>query len=152
MKSATNTLPAKTLKERFMHALLFEIGGIALATPLAAWAMGSSVSHVGVLAAMLATTAMLWNMVFNFGFETIERRRQWQRTPRIRALHAVSFETGFIAFALPLTMWWMGIGIWEALLLDLGFFLFFLPYTYVYNWAYDAARAYYFRRLQLASV
>jgi uncharacterized membrane protein len=112
--------------------------------------MGSSVSHVGVLAAMLATTAMLWNMVFNFGFEIIERRRQWLRTPRIRALHAVFFETGFIAFSLPLTMWWMEIGVWEALLLDLGFFLFFLPYTYVYNWIYDSLRGYYFRRERLA--
>lgn len=147
MNQATSTMPAKTVKERFMHALLFEIGGIALATPLAAWVMGASVSHVGVLAAMLATTAMLWNMVFNYGFEIVERRRQWQRTPKIRALHALLFETGFIAFSLPLTMWWMGIGIWEALLLDLGFFLFFLPYTYVYNWLYDTVRSYYFRRL-----
>lgn len=150
MDQAMSTLPAKSVKERFMHALLFEIGGIALATPLAAWAMGASVSHVGALAAMLATTAMLWNMVFNFAFEKIEHSRQWQRTPRIRALHALLFETGFIGFSLPLTMWWMGIGMWEALLLDLGFFLFFLPYTYVYNWLYDVVRSYYFRRVRLA--
>jgi len=28
-----------------------------------------------------------------------------------------------------------------ALLLDIGVLLFFLPYTYLYHWAYDGVRA-----------
>jgi uncharacterized membrane protein len=32
------------------------------------------------------------------------------------------------------------VSLWQALLLDLGFFAFFLPYTYVFNLAYDHLR------------
>lgn len=144
-----SALAAKTLAERLLHAVLFEVGGVLLATPIAVWIMDSSFGQVGALAVMLATMAMLWNMLFNHGFEIIERRRQWQRTPRIRVLHALLFEGGFILLALPLTTWWMDISLWQALLLDLGFFIFFLPYTYGYNWLYDHARALYFRRRQV---
>jgi uncharacterized membrane protein len=28
----------------------------------------------------------------------------------------------------------------QAFILDIGVLLFFLPYTYVYHWAYDAVR------------
>jgi uncharacterized membrane protein len=37
----------------------------------------------------------------------------------------------------PLAAWWLQVSLWQALLLDLGFFAFFLPYTYVFNLAYD---------------
>jgi uncharacterized membrane protein len=143
-------LPEKTMAERVLHAVMFEVGGILLATPLAAWVMGSSLSHVGVLTVILATTAMIWNMVFNHGFEIVERRRGWQRTPLIRTMHALMFEGGFMLLALPLTMWWMQLSLWQALMLDVGFFLFFLPYTYLYNWLYDTLRKVYFRRAQVA--
>lgn len=141
------SLPEKTWLERAAHALLFEVGGVILVTPLAAWLMGSSMAHVGVLAVILASIAMLWNAVFNFLFEKLERLRGWQRTPSIRALHALLFEGGFILMALPLTMWWMNLSLWHALAMDIGFFLFFLPYTYLFNWGYDTLRRMYFRRV-----
>jgi uncharacterized membrane protein len=42
----------------------------------------------------------------------------------------------------------MQVSYWEALLLDIGILLFFLPYTYVFNWIYDHLRL---RRAPLAS-
>ncbi|WP_373976303.1 multidrug/biocide efflux PACE transporter [Chitinibacter sp. SCUT-21] len=153
--SATNLsnlaqLPEKTWLERALHAVLFEVGGVILVTPIAAWIMDASVSHVGVLAVILASTAMTWNALFNFVFDKIERKQGWQRTPKIRTLHALLFEGGFMLMALPLTMWWMDLSLWQALALDIGFFVFFLPYTYAYNWAYDALRLQYFRRFRPA--
>ncbi|QLI80754.1 multidrug/biocide efflux PACE transporter [Chitinibacter fontanus] len=139
-------LPAKTWAERVLHAVLFEVGGVLLVTPIAAWLLGASVAHVGVLAVILASCAMLWNAIFNYGFEKLERRQGWQRTAKIRTLHALLFEGGFIMLAVPLTMWWLQLSLWQALALDIGFFLFFLPYTYLYNWAYDVLRLQYFRR------
>ena len=35
----------------------------------------------------------------------------------------------------------LGIGLVEAFLLEIGFFLFFLPYTMAFNWIYDIVRA-----------
>jgi uncharacterized membrane protein len=139
-------LPEKSWLERSFHALMFEVGGVLLATPLAAWLMNSSITHVGGLAILLASIAMTWNAVFNFIFERFERRYGWQRTPTIRVLHALLFEGGLVVMVLPLTMWWMDLTFWQALALDLGFFVFFLPYTYVYNWVYDVLRVRYFRR------
>ena len=39
--------------------------------------------------------------------------------------------------ALPVMSWWLDIGLLEALVLDLGFVLFYLVYAFVYNWSYD---------------
>lgn len=35
----------------------------------------------------------------------------------------------------------LNIGLWKAFVLDIGIALFFLPYTYVFNWTYDHVRA-----------
>ena len=41
----------------------------------------------------------------------------------------------------PVAAWWLNVSLVEALLLDLGIVLFFLPYTFCFNLAYDALRA-----------
>jgi uncharacterized membrane protein len=38
----------------------------------------------------------------------------------------------------PLIAWWLGIGLWEALVMDLALVVFFLVYTFAFNWAFDA--------------
>ena len=52
-------------------------------------------------------------------------------------MHAICFELGLLAVFLPLTAWYLDISLWQALLLDLGFMLFYLLYGYFYHWAYD---------------
>jgi uncharacterized membrane protein len=51
------------------------------------------------------------------------------------------FEIGLILAVVPLAAWWLDIGLWEAFVLDIGIVLFFLPYTFVFNWTYDHVRA-----------
>jgi len=34
----------------------------------------------------------------------------------------------------------LNITLWQALLVEIAFFLFFLPYTIVYNWVWDKLR------------
>jgi uncharacterized membrane protein len=41
----------------------------------------------------------------------------------------------------PLAAWWLGISLWQAFVLDIGIVLFFLPYTFCFNWTYDHLRA-----------
>jgi len=45
-----------------------------------------------------------------------------------------------VVMLVPLAAWWLAVSFWQAFLLDLGFFAFFLPYTYVFNLAYDRIR------------
>jgi uncharacterized membrane protein len=93
-----------------------------------------------VLAVMLSSIAMGWNMLFGALFERLERARGWQRTPLVRCLHAMLFEGGLVFICVPLVAWWLAVDYWQALLLDIGILLFFLPYTYVFNWLYDTVR------------
>jgi len=65
--------------------------------------------------------------------------RFFARTPRVRVLHALLFEVGLAAVTVPLTAWWLGIGLWPAFLLDASLLLFFLPYSVAFNWAYERA-------------
>ena len=50
------------------------------------------------------------------------------------------FEGGLVAVSVPLIAWWLQVSLMQALILDLGVLLFFLPYTYVYHWGYDLVR------------
>ncbi|MCZ8258374.1 MAG: PACE efflux transporter, partial [Polaromonas sp.] len=65
----------------------------------------------------------------------------FRRTLGARAVHAVLFEIGLIIAVVPLAAWWLDIGLWEAFVLDIAIVLFFLPYTFGFNWAYDYLRA-----------
>lgn len=131
----------KSLKERFFHALGFEVLAIAICAPLGAWLLGYSLAHMGLLTLMVSLMAMTWNMVFNAIFDRAQRSMGFQRTLGARAVHAVLFEIGLIIAVVPLAAWWLDIGLWEAFVLDIAIVLFFLPYTFGFNWAYDHIRA-----------
>ena len=130
----------KSVKERFFHALGFEVLAIAICAPLGAWLLGYSLAHIGLLTLMISLTAMLWNMVFNALFDRLQLRLGFHRTMAVRAAHAIAFEIGLVLAVVPLAAWWLGIGLWQAFLLDIGIVLFFLPYTFAYNWTYDTLR------------
>ncbi|ORM74234.1 Na(+)-translocating NADH-quinone reductase subunit E [Pantoea wallisii] len=129
----------RSLKERFCHAAGFEFLAIITVAPLAAWVMEKPLFHMGALAIMLSTVAMLWNMIYNSGFDRIWPP-QVKRTFALRALHALGFEGGFILIGLPIAAWMLNISLLDAFLLEVAFFLFFLPYTMAYNWAWDKLR------------
>lgn len=120
---------------------MYELCAMALLVPLASLVMEQSLLHMGALAFMMSTAAMLWNVVFNMLFDRLEAAMGWSRTVGVRCLHALMFEGGLVFMLVPLAAWWLNVSYWQAFLLDLGFFAFFLPYTYVFNWLYDALRA-----------
>lgn len=142
---ATHTPPqktqvTKTLKERFFHAFLFEILAIGLCAPAAAWAMGKSLFEMGVLTAVIAWIALVWNMIYNAGFDRLQNRLGFVRNMRMRVVHAFGFELGLILIVIPLAAWWLDISLWEAFVLDIALVLFYLPYAFLYNLAYDRSR------------
>ncbi len=131
----------KSVSERFFHALIFEVLAIAICAPLGAWLLGYSLAQMGLLTLMISLIAMTWNMVFNAIFDHAQNRMDFRRTLPVRAVHSVLFEIGLILAVVPLAAWWLGIGLWEAFVLDIGIALFFLPYTFAFNWTYDHVRA-----------
>jgi len=50
----------------------------------------------------------------------------------------------------PLGAWWLNVSLWEAFVIDIGIMLFFLPYTFFFNLAYDHLRARWMARRALA--
>lgn len=131
----------KSIKERFLHSLAFEVIAVAICAPLGAWLLGYSLAHIGALTLMISLVAMIWNMVFNAIFDRAQRRMGFERTMMARGVHALIFEIGLLLVVVPLAAWWLGIGLWEAFVLDIGIALFFLPYTFIFNWSYDHIRA-----------
>lgn len=132
----------RSLAERVMHALLFEILAIGIAAPLAAWITGETVLSMGLLNAIIATMAVLWNMLYNWLFDRLQARRGFERTLWVRAIHSVGFELGLIIMVIPLIAWWLEATLWRALVLDIGLVLFYMPYAFVFNLCYDKIKQY----------
>ncbi|MBV8045945.1 MAG: PACE efflux transporter [Paludibacterium sp.] len=131
---------SKSPLERWLQAIGFELGGIALVTPLFAWWVGTSMAAMGGLAVLNCLVALGWNVLFNAAYDRVLRASGWAKTAAVRAGHALLFEGGLMLVCLPLAMAWLSLDFWAALKLDIGLNLVFLPYTYVYHWGYDAFR------------
>ena len=99
---------------------------------------------------MFAGVAMVWNMIFNALFERVEHRYKLSRTLAVRVVHACLFEGGLVIMLVPLGAWWLNVSLWEAFVIDIGIMLFFLPYTFFFNLAYDHLRARWMARRALA--
>lgn len=125
----------RTWKERVAHMSLFEVGGLLIVTPLASWLSGHGLLEIGGLAVVIATMAMLWNLVWNRLFDVWVPSRR--RTFAQRLAQAVGFELGLLVTTLPLIAWWLEIGLVEALVMDVGFIVFFLFYAMAFNTLFD---------------
>ena len=129
----------RTARDRIRHAISFEIIGIIIVVPLGALGFGMDAHDVGVVAILAATIATLWNYIYNLYFDRAMKRLRGSvhKTLSIRVLHAVLFECGLLIATLPMLAIYLGIGLWQALVLDVAFVVFYLIYAFVFNWAYD---------------
>jgi uncharacterized membrane protein len=135
-----NDVQRRKLPERIFHAVCFEGIATAILAPTTAWLMQRPVLEMGGLTIILATTAMIWNIIYNAGFDSLWPRHKVPRTTKVRAAHALGFEVGFIFIGVSIVSMVLGVGLLQAFTLEIGFFIFFLPYTMFYNWAYDTLR------------
>ncbi|WP_095078476.1 multidrug/biocide efflux PACE transporter [Pseudomonas sp. Irchel s3h17] len=130
----------KSFTERVFQAIGFEVLAIILCTPLLAWLMDKPMVDMGVVTLGIGLIALGWNVVFNGLFDRLLKRLALVPSAGTRVLHALMFEGGLVAISIPLIAWWLKVSLMEALILDIGVLLFFLPYTYIYHWAYDVLR------------
>ena len=129
----------RTRNDRLRHAIGFELIGLLIAAPLASWATGIHLNHMGPLAIFFSLLATSWNYVYNLGVDKLLLKYQghtyksmWQRV-----IHTLGFEGGLLLVAMPVMSLWLGISLLEAFVLDLGFVAFYLAYAFVYNLSYD---------------
>jgi len=126
------------IRRKVVYVTLYELIAIAISSTGLAAGSGASMQHAGVAAIASSVIAVLWNLAYNTAFERWEARQTVRgRGFKRRAVHAIGFEIGFIFMLVPLFAWWLDIGWWHALVLDLGLSAFFLVYTFAFNWAFD---------------
>lgn len=126
------------IRRKLVYVILFEIIAVAITSTGLAAGSSSSLQHASVVAIASSVIAVIWNLVYNTAFERWEARQTVRgRSFKRRAVHAIGFEIGFIFMLVPLFAWWLDIGWWHALVLDLGLSLFFLVYTFAFNLVFD---------------
>ena len=130
----------KSITERIFQAIGFELLAVLLCTPLLAWVMDKPVVDMGVATIAIGLIALGWNVLFNGLFDRLLKHLGMTQSSWTRVLHALLFEGGLVIVSVPLVAWWLNISLLQALILDIGVLLFFLPYTYIYHWAYDVLR------------
>lgn len=127
-------------QRKLWQALLYETGAVIVVTPIIVWVFDHDVASSFWLSLAMSTIAVVWNYLFNSGFEAWERKqlikgRSWQR----RLAHGVGFEGGLALFFVPLIAYWLSVSWWVALITDASLLLVFFVYSIAFTWAFDRA-------------
>ncbi|MEL5392323.1 PACE efflux transporter [Serratia nevei] len=126
------------VKRKLVYVTAYEIIGMAISALGLALLSGHAPSSTGPLAVVITTIAVSWNFIYNSLFEWWESRQLSRtRTLKRRILHAVGFQLTLVVYLIPLIAWWMGITLWQALLLDMALIVIIPCYTFLFNWAFD---------------
>lgn len=130
----------RSVKERIFHACTFEFFAIVFTMLIGIFLLNKPVSSMGVLSVLISVTALLLNIVFNWLFDKFFPFVNGDRPVKIRMLHAIGFEGTLVLFTVPMIAFFLKVSFVEAFMIELGFLIFFLFYTYIYNWCYDKVR------------
>lgn len=110
------------LKRRVIQAISYEIILLNLFIPIVTLVFKQPVMHRATLGMSLTILALLWNMIFNYGFEKWEVRQGWYtRGLKQRLLHALGFEGGLLILGVPVIAYFLEISLLEAIIADIGF-------------------------------
>src|SRR6218665_113517 len=121
-----------------IYVALYELIAIVVVTDGLTWLTGQSAGHSGVVAVATSAIAVLWNLLFNWAFKHWESRQTVRgRNVRRRIAHAVGFEGGLVVILVPILAFLFFITLWQAFVMDLALVIFFLGYTFVFNWMFD---------------
>lgn len=126
------------LRRKLVYVTLYELIAITASALLLQLFSGSDLGKAGVAAVGAAVVAVVWNLSYNTVFEWWESRQVKRgRSVMRRVVHAIGFETGLVIMLVPALAWWLGLTLWDAFVMDIGLIVFFLVYTFVFNWVFD---------------
>lgn len=127
-------------RERIFQAVLFEVLALTLLVVLGKLFIDEQAHVLGGLALVFASIAMVWNYIFNIGFDRVYGYDRINRSLRVRLIHSIVFEIGMLIYTLPIVMWALDYTFVEAFILDLAGIAFFLTYTPIFHYVYDHTR------------
>ncbi len=134
----------RSFRECIFQTLLFEAGGLALATPLYEALAGPDARSPIVLLIALSLAVLFWSPLHNAAFDWLETRLTSRnvsdRPHRLRLLHAISHEVTPIAVTLPLIMLIGRHTLPAALAVNGGLTALYLAYAYAFYWMYNRMR------------
>jgi uncharacterized membrane protein len=126
------------IKRKFVYVALYEAIAIACTTAGLAGLADHDAGAAGVAAVLASATAVAWNLVYNTLFETWEARQATRgRSLLRRVVHAIGFEGGLVLAIVPMFAWTLGTSLVDAFMLDVGLVVFFVLYSFAFNWAFD---------------
>jgi uncharacterized membrane protein len=141
---AERDVPLRSLRERVIQTLSYELGALLLVAPLYQWLFDASTGESLQLLVTLSVAVMLWSPIHNTLFDWLDARwfgrvasdrRGWSRWA-----HAFSHEISTLFVTLPLIMWIGGHRFLDALLIDLGLTLFYTAYAWAFHCCFDRLR------------
>jgi len=121
------------------YAISYEIIGISISAPVAAWIFNVPVFEMGVVGFVGSTIAVVWVYFYNQIFDRVlvSLTGTALKSLRVRVAHAVLLEIGLILVLLPFIMWYLELDFLSVLVMDAGFSLFYMVYTFGFDLAYD---------------
>lgn len=124
---------------KILYAVSFESLGVAVASGgLLVMSEASAYQSIS-LSTLAASLALAWSFVFNSLFELWEARQMRRgRSLGRRSAHAILFEGGLVVILVPVTAWWLKVGLWQAMAYEAGLIGLFILYTYLFTWAFDS--------------
>ncbi|MBD8512786.1 PACE efflux transporter [Photobacterium sp. WH77] len=129
----------RTHWDRIRHAVGFELIALVLITLVLSQGFGFDMAKIGLLGIVFSVIATVWNYVYNLWFDKamLKYAGHVHKSTKHRMVHALGFELCLLWLTLPIMAWWLEIGLWQALVMDIGLVIFYLIYAYVYNLTYD---------------
>jgi uncharacterized membrane protein len=126
------------IKRKIVYVTLYEAIAIASTTAGLAGLADHVAGAAGIAAVLASATAVVWNLVYNTLFEAWEARQATRgRSLLRRVVHAIGFEGGLVLAIVPMFAWALDTSLVDAFLLDIGLVVFFVLYSFAFNWAFD---------------
>lgn len=130
----------RTGLDRLRYALLFEGILVVLFTTAMVLLFDRGLLFMGGLSVVLSLVALATNFVYNYivdGIDVRHGRIPTERSRMGRILHAVGFEFTLVIVSVPIIVWWMTWGWWQAIVFDAIAMAAIVIYTYFFTLAYD---------------
>lgn len=126
------------IQRKIVYVALYEAIAIACTTAGLAGLADHDAGAAGIAAVLASATAVVWNLVYNTLFEAWEARQATRgRSLLRRVVHAIGFEGGLVLAIVPMLAWALEMSLVDAFMLDIGLVVFFVVYSFAFNWAFD---------------
>lgn len=136
-----HSIAIRTRSDRLRYTGLFELTLLVILAPIGALVFNRHLLDIGLLSVILSLKAMVFNLIYNWIFDLLDVRAgkiPTQRSFSGRIAHAAGFEAGLVITSLPIVMWWLGLTLIQAFLIDVVVTSFVVVYTLVFTWGYDS--------------